>query len=140
MMSAIWTYRSFAILRTEYWLIHPISTAAFIVIQDLEKGSAEMNTLVQACQCLFEMSDTLPLAPDTLATIKAAFVRSKVLLPPNVQRFFEGATHRGDGLMHHVIASLMPAGKTHGGASPADHAFWLSFQELLNEMETTTLA
>ncbi|CAI6336051.1 unnamed protein product [Periconia digitata] len=48
MMTAIWTYRAFAILRTEYWLMHLISAAAFIVLDNLQHGSEEVETLVRA--------------------------------------------------------------------------------------------
>lgn len=138
MMTAIWTYRAFAILRTEYWLIHPISTAALIVIQDLDPGSAEVETLIRACQCLQDMTSTLPLAADCLSTINGAFRRSKLQLPHYVHRFFVNARHRKDGLMHHAFAALMPT-QARNNPSRVENTLGLSFQELLDELEDISL-
>ena len=135
LMTSVWTYRAFAILRTEYWLIHPITTAALIVCQDLDFGSAEIDTFMRAGQCLQEIMGTLPLAVDCLVTIKGAFKRSGIEVPPQLRRFLDKARHRKDGLMHHAVAALMPTQKGGDTISGGDEKWAPTFQELLDELE-----
>ncbi len=135
MMTAIWTYRAFAILRTEYWLVHAITTSALIVLQDLEIGSSEVDTLIRAARCLQEMMGTLPLAGDCLSTINAAFKHSGLQAPAYVHRYLNQARHRKDGLMHHAIAALLPTQNSDNPYSVMDSAWGPSFQELLGELE-----
>lgn len=139
-MSSIFTYRAFAILRTEYWLIHPITVAALIVCQDLEFGSAQVDTFIRAGQCLQDMTGTLPLAADCLMTIKAAFKSSGLQVPPYLRRYLEKAQHRKDGLMHHAIAALVPTQKEFKTTKDCDNRNWEpTFQELLDGLEVITL-
>jgi hypothetical protein len=128
LMSSIWTFRAFCVLKYDYWLVHAISTAAFVAIRGLDHGPAQMDVLIRACQCLHEMASILPLATDCLSTINAAFRKSKVQLPSFVLKYFSAETvHQKDGLMHHARAALMPASES-GPASPL-------YQELLDWLD-----
>jgi hypothetical protein len=133
LMLAIWTFRAFAILRFEYYLVHPLSSAAFIVLGDLDHGPAQTDTLIRACHCLYEMTSNLPLADDCLLAINGAFKRSRQQLPPYVLRYYGSERQRrGDGLMHHAHAALIP---TTADSSFADCVQSLSFQELLDGLD-----
>ncbi|KAH7014447.1 nitrate assimilation regulatory protein nirA [Microdochium trichocladiopsis] len=132
MMSAIWTFRAFAHLRFEYWLTHPLGTGAFIVLQEASKNDPiHMDTLVRACQCLHEMRVSLPLATDVLSGIRAAFKRSKILVPAYMDRYFEMIRHRKDGLMHHAVAALLPNPLIDRTGNAAE----LQLQELLDAFD-----
>lgn len=80
-MTAIWAFGALSILRTDYWLMHPISTCAFIVLNNLQHGSEEVETLVRAGQCLREMKSAFPLAADCLSTINGAFKSARLQVP-----------------------------------------------------------
>lgn len=139
MINEIWTYRANAILKIEYWLMHPATVSGLIVVQDLELGSAEVDTLIRACQCVDEMRTTYPLATDCLSTIHGAFKRTRLQTPDYVRKFFVETRHRKDGLMHHAIAALMPTGNDSSPNSRIDNTWSPSFQELLDMLEVTAL-
>ncbi|KAH7127423.1 fungal-specific transcription factor [Dactylonectria macrodidyma] len=119
LMSIIWTFRAFCQIRLEYYLVHPLGSAAYIVLGEAEDAPARMDVLVRACQCLHEMKVSLPLAIDVLSGIRAAFLRYKLPVPAFMKKYFESLQHRKDGLMHHTVASLLPssieAGRTGSG-------------------------
>lgn len=145
LMSLVWSYRSLAILRTDYWIMHPIATAAFIVLDNLQYGSEEVDTLVRAGRCLREMAEAFPLATDYLATIHAAFHRARVSVPGYAARYFEEARHRKEGLMHRAPAALLPAamesedGDGEESGSKADATWGPSFQELLDALDDASI-
>ncbi|SCV48593.1 uncharacterized protein FFB14_10462 [Fusarium fujikuroi] len=130
--SAIWTYRSFAIIRFEYWLTHALGTAAYIVIGGTEDAPVQMDTLTRACQCLYEMRSTLPLATDILCGIRIALKRSKETIPGFLDRFFNRISHRKDGLMHHCVAPLLPDSMD---ITQNNNNQEIQLQELLNRLE-----
>ncbi|KAG4292508.1 hypothetical protein FPRO06_11996 [Fusarium proliferatum] len=130
--SAIWTYRSFAVIRFEYWLTHALGTAAHIVVGGTEDAPVQMDTLTRACQCLYEMRSTLPLATDILCGIRIALKQLKEKIPAFMDRFFDRIIHRKDGLMHHFVASLLPDSiDMTQNSSNQD----IQLQELLNRLE-----
>jgi hypothetical protein len=134
LMSNIWTFRAFSILRHEYWLVHGLSTAAFVVLQDLDHGPEQLDTLIRACHCLHEMTLTLPLATDCLLAINAAFRRSQLTVPDHVARYFgKDQRRRRDGLMQHVYAALLPTPEVNlnGVGKNRD----LSLQELMADLD-----
>lgn len=139
LMATIWTYRAFAIWKTELWLMVPITTAALLVVHDLDPGSAELNTLLQACQCLHEMSELLPLAAGCLAEINKAFQRASHRLPANVERFFIGVREPNSGEIQQAVPSLMPSQIHSESKNESNTAFAGYLQELLTELESTTL-
>ena len=139
MMTAIWAFRALSILRTDYWLMHPISTAAFIVLNNLQHGSDEVETLVRASQCLREMTSAFPLAADCLSTINGAFKRARLQVPAYAHRYFAEARHRKEGLMHHAIAAIMPTEDSESSTSNRHSTWGPSFQELLDELDEITL-
>lgn len=108
-------------------------------MQDLEYGSAEVDTIIRACQCLNEMSKLLPLASDCLSTINAAFRRSRLELPDYVSRFFKGIRHRREGLMHYSVASFMPTQNTESPSQNVDNTWSPLYQEILEQLEDTVL-
>ncbi|EWZ78317.1 hypothetical protein FOWG_17403 [Fusarium oxysporum f. sp. lycopersici MN25] len=136
LMSAIWTFRSFAHLRFEYWLTHVTGTAAYIVLQEAGDSPPQMDTLIRACQCLEEMRVSFPIATDVLAGISAAFYRYKVQMPAFIRRYFDKVHHRKDGLLHHAVAALLPnspeIGRVRSGAE-------VQLQELLNGFDNIEL-
>ncbi|CEI60173.1 unnamed protein product [Fusarium venenatum] len=129
-MSTIWTFRSFAHIRFEYWLSHVTGTAAYIVLRDAGDSPVQMDTLIRACQCLEEMKVSFPIAIDVLAGISAAFRRFKVQIPSYMSHYFDKVQYRRDGLLHHAVAALLPSesevGRIGSGAE-------VQLQELLDE-------
>ncbi|KAF5023005.1 hypothetical protein F66182_4963 [Fusarium sp. NRRL 66182] len=136
LMSAIWTFRSFAHLRFEYWLSHVIGTAAYIVLRETGDSPIQMDTLIRACQGLAEMRISFPIATDVLAGISAAFRRYQVEMPAFMRRYFDTVKHRKDGLLHHAVAALLPnpqeIGRIGSGAE-------VQLQELLNDFDNIDL-
>ena len=130
--SAIWTFRAFAHIRFEYWLSHAVGTAAYIVLRESDEAPGQMDTLVRACQCLYEMQISLPLATDVLCGIRAAFKRYRLHVPPYMMKYFSALRTRHDGLLHHAVAALLPSsdevGRIGSGAE-------LQLQELLDEFD-----
>ncbi|XEV04549.1 hypothetical protein FSHL1_009836 [Fusarium sambucinum] len=130
-MSTIWTFRSFAHIRFEYWLSHVTGTAAYIVLRDAGDSPVQMDTLIRACQCLDEMKVSVPIAIDVLAGISAAFRRFKVQIPSFMSQYFDKVQYRKDGLLHHAVAALLPSesevGRIGSGAE-------VQLQELLDEL------
>ena len=108
LVSAVWTFRAFSILRFEYWLSHALGTAAYIVVSEFKGGPTLMDTLIRACQCLHEMRVSLPLATDVLSGIEAAFKRYRLPMPEHLRKYFVTPIPRKDGLMHHAVAALLP--------------------------------
>ncbi|OBS23067.1 hypothetical protein FPOA_03630 [Fusarium poae] len=129
-MSTIWTFRSFAHLRFEYWLNHVTGTAAYIVLRDAGDSPVQMDTLVRACQCLEEMKVSFPIAIDVMAGIFAAFRRFKVQIPAFMSRYFDKVTYRRDGLLHHAVAALLPSETEVGHIGSGAE---VQLQELLDE-------
>ncbi|TQV98917.1 hypothetical protein V2A60_007385 [Cordyceps javanica] len=106
-VSAIWAFRAYGQIRCEYYLTHPLGTAAYIMLQEPD-GPMQLDSLVRACQCLYEMRTTLPLAVDVLSGIRAAFRRYRRAMPVFMAKYFDMVRHRQDGLMHHAVAGLLP--------------------------------
>ena len=107
-VSAVWTFRAYSILRFEYWLNHALGTAAYIVISETKGGPIQVDTLTRACHCLHEMRVSLPLATDVLSGIAAAFKRYQLPMPEQVRKYFVTTAPRKDGLLHHAVAALLP--------------------------------
>lgn len=118
-MSAVWTFRSFSIIRFEYWLVQPLGTVAFVVIGATDDSPVETETLLRACQCLHEMRVLLPLATDAMCGIRAGLHRQvrqgRNAVPSSsssaaalVDRYFDGLRHRHDGLMNYSVAAVLP--------------------------------
>ncbi len=130
LMACIWTFRSFSILRLEYYLTHVIGTAGYIVLREAENAPAQLDTLIRACQCLHEMRVSLPLATDVLSGIHAAFRRCKLQMPVYMQKYFTTVRQRTGGLLHHAVAAVLPSktevGRIESGAE-------LRLQELLDD-------
>lgn len=139
LMATIWAYRAIAMSESDVWLIIPISTAALLVLQDLDPGSAELTTLLQACQCLYEMSKKLPVTIDCLAEVYKAFQWSPYQLPANIVRFFVEVQQRLNGGIHQTIPSLTETQTAFNSKNRTNTAFVSYFQELLMAMESTTL-
>lgn len=138
-MTAIWAFGALSILRTDYWLMHPISTCAFIVLNNLQHGSEEVETLVRAGQCLREMKSAFPLAADCLSTINGAFKSARLQVPAYAHRYFTEIRHQKEGLMNHATAAIMPIEDSESPTSTR-HSMWgPSFQELLDELDGITL-
>ncbi|KAG7404013.1 Nitrogen assimilation transcription factor nit-4 [Fusarium oxysporum f. sp. rapae] len=117
LMSAVWTFRTFAQIRFKYYLCHPLGTAAYIVLQEAQNTPIQMDILIRAYQCLHEMSISLPLATDVLGGIRAAFKRK-------------------DGLMHHAMTALLPSSNEAGGN---DIRAEMQLQELLDESDAISI-
>lgn len=133
LVSAIWAFRSFAHVRFEYWLTHPLGWAAYLAVGGLDDAPGQMDTLARACQCLHEMRATLPLAADVLCGVQAAFKRCGLPVPAFLGRYFDaGLRHRSDGLMHHAVAALLP-GVVEG--EQAARGVELQLQELLDGLD-----
>ncbi|OAA72601.1 Transcription factor [Cordyceps fumosorosea ARSEF 2679] len=86
-VTAIWTFRAYGQLRYEYYLVHPLGTACYIMLQDAE-APVKMDSLVRACQCLYVMRTTLPLAVDVLSGVRAAFYKDRLTIPTFMARYF----------------------------------------------------
>lgn len=130
--SAIWTFRAFSIIRFEYWLTHALGTAAYIVVGSTEDAPIQMDTLMRACHCLYEMHTTLPLATDVLCGIHAALKMCQEPVPAFVGKYFAMLHHRRDGLMHHSVAALLPDTTD---IARVDNGKDVQLQELLNRLD-----
>ncbi|KAF2850428.1 hypothetical protein T440DRAFT_396867, partial [Plenodomus tracheiphilus IPT5] len=133
---AIWTFRSVAYLRFEYWLTYALSTVAFITLDNCHQNPPQIEALLKACQCLHETTSTLPLAADVLSAIHGQIKRSRLVLPACIMRFFtKDIWHRKDGLLHYSVANLMP----NLGAGKQGTAQQLQLKVLLDELEQLTV-
>lgn len=117
--TTIWTYRSLAPIAYEYYLVHVLSTAAFVALSSAEGNDSIssnpvlMDTLIRACQCLLDMRRRLPVAADVLIAIQAAFVKNGIAIPESLERYFDGKKPHVNGeIMHqhhdHTIGALLP--------------------------------
>ena len=132
LVSAVWTFRAFFVLRFEYWLNHALGTAAYITINESEHAPIQYDTLVRACQCLHEMRTSLPLATDVLSGIHAAFKWCNLQVPALMAKYFTTVRRRQDGLLHHAVAALLPA-PAEGGRVGTEAE--LQLQALLDEFD-----
>ena len=117
-------------------ITHPLGTAAFIVLEKAGEAPTEMDTLIRACQCLYEMRVSLPLASDILSGIRAAFKRNRLQVPLYINRYFEKVEYRKDGLVHRAVAPLLPASNRIGRIRCKAE---LQLQELLHEFNNTEI-
>lgn len=108
-VSTIWTFRAYGQIRYEYYLVHPLGSAAYIMLQESD-APVQLDSMVRACQCLYEMRTTLPVAADVLSGIRAAFNRYRLTMPAFMTKYFSRVRHRRDGVMHHTVAGLLPDG------------------------------
>lgn len=135
--SAIWTYRAFAFLSNEYWLTYALSHVTFITLDDFDHNPPHTEALLKACQCLSEMTATLPLASDVLSALASQIRRSRIQLPAYIARFFTNAPKgRRDGLLHHTFVPLMPV-KDAGSVEAMQS---LRLQDLLDSLGDLAMA
>ena len=115
--TTIWTYRSLAPIAYEYYLVHVLSTAAFLALsstdgnENISNSPVQIDTLIRACQCLLEMRERLPVAADVLIAIHAAFTRDNIAIPEHLERYFDvKKPHVFAEITHHhqTIAALLP--------------------------------
>lgn len=106
-MTAVWTYRAFAILRYEYWLTYVASHAAYIVLREAADVPMHMDTIIRACQCLKELSISYPIANDSLLGILGAFKRCKLPVPGYLIKYFDSCRPRNEGIMDWTVAALL---------------------------------
>ncbi|KAM3537245.1 hypothetical protein ARSEF1564_009833 [Beauveria bassiana] len=131
LVSTVWSFRAHGQVRYEYYLTYALGAAAYVLLQEPD-APVQMDSLVRACQCLFEMHPTLPPAADTLSGIRAAFRLYRLAVPMYMVKYFHRVRHNEAGVLHRTVAvtGLLPvAGGNDNEAKRAD----LQLEDLLRD-------
>ncbi|KAM3534808.1 hypothetical protein MY4038_001889 [Beauveria bassiana] len=133
LVTTVWSFRAHGQVRYEYYLAYALGAAAYILLQEPD-APVQMDSLVRACQCIFEMRPTLPLAADTLSGIRAAFRLYRLAVPMYMLKFFDRVRHNEAGVLHRTVAvtGLLPAAGGGGNDNEAKRAE-LQLEDLLRD-------
>ncbi|KAM3549913.1 hypothetical protein ARSEF4850_008606 [Beauveria asiatica] len=137
LVSTAWSFRAHGQVRYEYYLSYALGAAAYILMQEPD-APVQMDSLVRACQCLFEMRPTLPLAADALSGIRAAFRLYRLALPMYMVKFFDRVRHSEAGALHHTVAvaGMLPAAGGHDNEAKRAE---LQLEHLLRDFGTVDI-
>ncbi|KAH8715565.1 hypothetical protein HC256_004374 [Beauveria bassiana] len=131
LVSTVWSFRAHGQVRYEYYLAYALGAAAYVLLQEPD-APVQMDSLVRACQCLFEMHPTLPPAADTLSGSRAAFRLYRLAVPMYMVKYLYRVHHNEAGVLHRTVAvtGLLPvAGGNDNEAKRAD----LQLEELMRD-------